>query len=167
VDQQTSNQLEIHSFFLFSFLFYCAGRRTSPRREEFTVPGSWYGELPSTFALCCRPEPTPSQYAYIIDLCSVAFIYLGVCNTGEAAEKSPRNRVKRVASYLFHNLTLTFGCIEAKEVFHGNKVRGLHVFRENPLPYSGFIGDRKSPLESILFYRYIMLAKISFQYRSF
>jgi hypothetical protein len=70
------------------------------------------------------------------------------------------------ASYLFHNLTLTFGCIEAEEDLHGGKVGGLYVFRENPLPYSGFVGDRKSLLESILFYRYVVPAKIPLQYRS-
>jgi hypothetical protein len=62
----------------------------------------------------------------------------------EAAEKPLRNRVERVASYLFHNLTLTFGCTEAEEVLHGSKVGGLHVFRENLLPYSGFVENRKS-----------------------
>jgi hypothetical protein len=107
------------------------------------------------------------EYAYIIDFRSVALIYLGICNTGEAAEKPLRSRVERVASYLFHNLTLTFGCTEAKEVLHGGKVGGLHVFCENPLPHSGFVGDRKSLLESILFYRYVVPAKISLQYRSF
>jgi hypothetical protein len=93
------------------------------------------------------------EYVYIIDFLSVAFICLGVCNTGEAAEKPLRNRVERVASYLFHNLTLTFGCTEAEEVLHDDNVGGLHVFRESPLPYSGLVGDRKSFLGSILFYR--------------
>jgi hypothetical protein len=40
----TSNQLEIHSFFSLSLLL--RGARTSPRRGEFAVPSSWYGELP-------------------------------------------------------------------------------------------------------------------------
>jgi hypothetical protein len=64
------------------------------------------------------------EYAYIIDFLSVALICLDVCNTGEAAEKPLRNRVERVASYLFHNLTFTFGCTEAEEVLHGGKGRG-------------------------------------------
>ena len=106
------------------------------------------------------------EYAYIIDFFSVALICLGVCNPGEAAEKPLRSRVERVASYLFHNLTLTFGGIEAKEVLHGGKVGGLHVFRENPVPYSGFVGDRKSRLKSILFYRYVVPTEIPLQYRS-
>jgi hypothetical protein len=107
------------------------------------------------------------EYAYIINFPSVALICLGVRNTGEAAEKPLRNRVKRVASYLFHNLTLTFSRTEAEEVLHGGKVGGLHVFRENPLPYSGFVGDGKFLLESMLFYRYIAPAEILLQYRSF
>jgi hypothetical protein len=49
----------------------------------------------------------------------------------------------------------------------GGKVRGLYVFRENSLSYSGFVGDRKALLESVLFYRYIMPAEIPLQYRSF
>ena len=66
-----------------------------------------------------------------------------------------RNRVKRVASYLFHNLTLTFGCTKAEEVFHGNNIGGLYVFRENLFPYNGFVRDRKSLLENIPFYRHV------------
>jgi hypothetical protein len=100
------------------------------------------------------------EYAYIINLCFIVFICLSVCNTGEAVKKSLRNRVKRVASYLFYNLIFTFGCTPAKEVLHDNKVKGLYVFRENPLSYNGFVGDRKSLLKSILFYRYIVLVKI-------
>jgi hypothetical protein len=73
------------------------------------------------------------QHDYI-DFLSVALICLGVCNPGEAAEKPLRSRVERVASYLFHNLTLTFGGIEAKEVLHGGKVGGLHVFSREPSP---------------------------------
>ena len=57
--------------------------------------------------------------------------------------------------------------IEAKEVLYGGKVGGLYVFRKNPLPYSGFVGDRKSLLESILFYRYVVSADIPLQYQSF
>ena len=41
---------------------------------------------------------------------------------------------------------------------------GLYVFRENSL---GIVGDRKSLLESILFYRYVVPAEILLQYRSF
>src|SRR5438045_2429203 len=70
----------------------------------------------------------------------------------EAADSGVRSRVKRVASNLFYNLTLTFSCIEAKEVLYGGKVEGLHIFRENSLLYSSFVGDRKFFLESILFY---------------
>jgi hypothetical protein len=93
------------------------------------------------------------EYIYIIDCRSVALICLGVCNTGEASEKPLRNRVERVVSYLFHNLTLTFNCTEAKGVLHGGKVGELYVFGENPLLYSGFVGDGKSFLESIFFFR--------------
>jgi hypothetical protein len=91
------------------------------------------------------------EYAYIIDFRSVALIYLGVYNTGEAAEKPLRSRVERVGGCLFRSLTLAFGCTEAKEVLYGGKVGGFYVFRENPLPYSGFVGGKKSLLESIPF----------------
>jgi len=86
------------------------------------------------------------EYAYIVDFASVLFIYLGVRNTGEAGEKPLGKRVERVASRLFHNDALARGCMEAEEVFHGDKVRGLHVFRENQLSYNGFIGSRKALL---------------------
>jgi hypothetical protein len=42
--------------------------------------------------------------------------------------------------------------MEAEEVFHDGKVRGVHFFARS-LPYSGFVGGGKSLLESILFYR--------------
>jgi hypothetical protein len=63
------------------------------------------------------------EYAYIVDFVSVLFIYLGICNTGEAGEKPLHKRVKRVASRLFHNHALARDCMEAEEVFHGDKVR--------------------------------------------
>ena len=65
------------------------------------------------------------EYIYIVDFASVFFIYLGVRNTGEAGEKLLRKRVKRVASRLFHNHALARGCMEAEEVFHGEKVRAF------------------------------------------
>jgi hypothetical protein len=53
-----------------------------------------------------------------------------------------------IISYLFPQSYLPLGCIEADVVLRGDKVGALHVFRENPLPYSGFVGYS---LESILF----------------
>jgi hypothetical protein len=93
------------------------------------------------------------EYTYIIDFASVVVVYLGVRNTSKAGEKPLRNRDERVTSYLYHNLTLTRSYTETEEVLHGSKVGCLDVFCENPLPYSGLIGDGKSFLESILFYR--------------
>jgi hypothetical protein len=107
------------------------------------------------------------EYAYIIDFLSVAPICLSICNTSKAAEKPLRNRVERVTSYLFHNLALARSYAEAEEVLHGNEVGCLHDFGENPLPYSGIVGDRKSLLETILFCRYVVPVKILLQYRSF
>jgi hypothetical protein len=42
-----------------------------------------------------------------------------------------RKCIKRVVCRLFHNHALTYGCLEAEEVSHGNEVCGLYVFREN------------------------------------
>jgi hypothetical protein len=93
------------------------------------------------------------EYTYIVDFTSVVLVYLDIRNTGEAGEKPLRNRDERVASYLYHNLVFTRGCTEAEEVLHGGKIGCLDVFCENPLPHSGLVGDGKSFLESILFYR--------------
>ena len=93
------------------------------------------------------------ECTYTVDFASVVLVCLRVCNTGEAGKKPLRNRDERLASYLFHNLALTRGCTEAEEVLHGSKVGCLDVFCENPLPYSGLVGDGKSLLESIRFYR--------------
>ena len=93
------------------------------------------------------------KYIYIINFASVVLICLRVRHTGEAGEKPLRNRDERVASYLVHNLALTRGRTEAEKVLHSGKVGCLHIFGENPLPYGGFVGDGKSFLESILFYR--------------
>src|SRR5438874_1595822 len=79
------------------------------------------------------------EYAYIVDFASVLFIYLSVRNTGEAGEKPFRKRVERVVSRLFYNHALACGCLKAEEVFHGGKVRGLHIFGENQLSFSGFM----------------------------
>jgi hypothetical protein len=92
------------------------------------------------------------EYIYIINFAFIILICLRVRHTGEAGEKPLRNRDKRVASYLFHNLALTRGRTEVEEVLHSGKVGCLHIFGENPLPYSGFIGDGEFFLESILFY---------------
>jgi hypothetical protein len=54
--------------------------------------------------------------------------------------------------------------MEAEEVFHGDKVRGLD---ENQLSYSGFVGSRKVLLKSILLYSFVVQAETSHQYRSF
>jgi hypothetical protein len=51
---------------------------------------------------------------------------------------------------LFHNLTFTFGCTEAKEVLYGGKVKGLTFFARTRSPYGSFVRDRKSLLECIL-----------------
>ena len=75
-----------------------------------------------------------AEGTYIVDFASVFAICRRVRNIGEAGKKPLRKRVKRVASYPFCNNALTRGCIEAEEVFHGGKVRGLHVFGENQLP---------------------------------
>src|SRR2546429_9383242 len=108
-----------------------------------------------------------AEYAYIVDFASVLFICRCVCNTGEAGEKPLRKRVERVASRLFHNHALTRGCHEAEEVPHGGKVQGLYVFAENQLSYSGFVGNRKSFLKSILLYPSVVPAETSYQYRLF
>jgi hypothetical protein len=81
------------------------------------------------------------KYIYIVDFASILFIYLGIRNTDKASEKPLRKRIKRVVSRLFHNHTLICGYLKAEEVFHGGKVRGLHVFNENQLSYNGFIGS--------------------------
>jgi hypothetical protein len=73
------------------------------------------------------------EYTYIIDFASIVLVYLDVRNTDEASEKPLRNRDKRVASYLLRNLTLTRGCTETEEVFHGNKIGRFDVFCETPL----------------------------------
>jgi hypothetical protein len=105
--------------------------------------------------------------AYIVDFASITLTCRCVRNAGETGKNPLRKRVERVASRLFHNHALTCGCLKAEEVFHGGKVRGLHVFREEKLLYRGFIGDRKSFLESILFYRYVVPAEILLQHRLF
>jgi hypothetical protein len=107
------------------------------------------------------------EYAYIVDFAPVLFIYLSVRNTGEAGEKPLRKRVERVASRLFYNHALACGSLKAEEVFHGSKVRGLHVFSENQLSYSGFIGSRKAFLKSILLHSFVVPAETPHQYRSF
>jgi hypothetical protein len=84
---------------------------------------------------------------------------LSVRNTGEAGEKPLRKRVERVASRLFHNHALACGCLKAEEVFHGGKVRGLHVFGDNQLSYNGFIGSRKALLKSILLHSFVVPAE--------
>jgi hypothetical protein len=71
------------------------------------------------------------EYTYIVDFAPILFIYLSIRNTGEAGEKLLRKRIKRVASRLFYNYTLTCGYLKAEEVFYGNKIRGLYVFSEN------------------------------------
>jgi hypothetical protein len=112
--------------------------------------------------------PYMVEYVYIIGFLSVALICLGVCNTGRSRRKEPlRNRVERVATYLFHNFALARGYAEAEEVLYDSEVGCLHDFGENPLPYSGLVGDKKSLLESILFCRYVVLAEVLLQYRSF
>jgi hypothetical protein len=80
-------------------------------------------------------------------------IYLHIRNTDEAGENPFRNRVKRVTSYLFHNLILTRDCTETEEVFHDNKIRYLDIFYENSFLYNDLIGNGKCFLKSILFYR--------------
>jgi hypothetical protein len=74
------------------------------------------------------------EYAYIVDFASIVLVCLGERNTGEAGEKSLRNRDERVASYLCHNLALTRGCTEAEEVLHGGKIGCLDVFLREPAP---------------------------------
>jgi len=51
---------------------------------------------------------------------------------------------------MHHFHVLTSGCRKAEEVFHGSIVKGLHVFYEDQLPYSSFVGNKKSFLKSIL-----------------
>jgi hypothetical protein len=54
---------------------------------------------------------------------------------------------------------LACGCLKVEEVFHGGKVRGLHVFGENQLSYNGFIGSRKALLKSILLHSFVVPAE--------
>ena len=49
--------------------------------------------------------------------------------------------------------------MEAEEVFHGDKVRGLIFCRENHLSYSGFVGSRKVLLKSILLHPFVVPAE--------
>jgi hypothetical protein len=107
------------------------------------------------------------EYTYIVDFASILFIYLSIRNTSKAGEKSLRKRIKRVVSRLFYNHTLICGYLKAEEVFYGGKVRGLYVFSENQLSYSGFIGSRKALLKSILLYSFVVLAETPHQHRSF
>jgi len=64
------------------------------------------------------------------------------------------------------NLALARRRMEAEEVLHGGKVRGLHVLSENPLPYSGFVRNGQSFLEGILLRLFMVPAKIPRQYSS-
>jgi hypothetical protein len=107
------------------------------------------------------------EHAYIVDFASVVLVCLGVRDTGEAGEKPLRNRDERVASDRYHNLALTHGYTEAAEVLHGGEIGCLDVFYENPLPYSGLVGDGKSFLESILFFLEVVPADVPLQYRPF
>jgi hypothetical protein len=100
------------------------------------------------------------KYAYIVNFAFIFFIYFNVRHTGKAGEKPLRKRVKRVVNRLFYNYTLAYGCLKAEKVFYGNNVRGLYVFNENQLSYSGFIESRKALLKSILLYFFIISAEI-------
>jgi hypothetical protein len=56
--------------------------------------------------------------------------------------------------------------MKTEEVFHNNKVKGLHVLFKNPLPYNGFVRNGQSFLEGILFRLFMVLVKILRQYLS-
>ena len=56
--------------------------------------------------------------------------------------------------------------MEAEEVLHGGKVRGLHVLSENPVPYSGFVRNEHSFLEGILLRLFMVPVEIPRQYSS-
>jgi hypothetical protein len=75
------------------------------------------------------------------------------------------NRVERVVNYLFYNLIFIFDCTEVEAVLYDNKVTGFHNFRENLLPYSSFVEDRKFFLKNILFSRYVVPTGILLQYQ--
>jgi len=105
------------------------------------------------------------QHDYI-DFLSVALICLGVCNPGEAAEKPLRSRVERVASYLFHNLTLTFGGIEAKSFTVARS--GASTFFARTQSRTAASSGTGSPFwRASFFYRYVVPAEIPLQCRSF
>jgi hypothetical protein len=52
----------------------------------------------------------------------------------------------------------------AEEILHGGVVGGLYVRSKNPLSYSGFVRNRKSFLEGILLYSFVLSAEIPCQY---
>src|SRR5271170_2526471 len=89
-----------------------------------------------------------TEYIYIIDFVSVVVICRSVCNTAKAGKESLRKRVERAAGYVLPNLPLARGRVEAEEVFHGSKIRGLRVLLENPVPYSSVVGDSQSDRKS-------------------
>jgi hypothetical protein len=83
------------------------------------------------------PQSIDHKYPRVLligGFASIVIVYLGVRNTGKTGEKSLRNCVERVASYLFHNLALTRGCTEAGDALHGSKIGYLEIFCENSLP---------------------------------
>jgi hypothetical protein len=112
-------------------------------------------------------SPCAAECTYIVDFASVVGICLCVCDTAEAGEELLRKRVERVAGHYLHDLTLTRGRMEAEEIFHGGKVGGLHILSENPLPYSGFVRNRKFFLGGILLHPSVVPAEIPRQYRPF
>jgi hypothetical protein len=100
-----------------------------------------------------------TEYIYIIDFVSVVVVCRSVCNTAKAGKESLRKRVEQVAGYVLPNLPLARGRVEAEEVFHGSKIRGLHELLENPVSYSSFVGDGQSFPEGIPFHLFMVPAE--------
>jgi hypothetical protein len=103
------------------------------------------------------------ECAYIVNFASVVVVCPCVCNTAEAGEEPLRKRVERVAGYFFLDLPLTRGRMEAEEVFHGSKIESLHVLSENMIPYSGFVWNGQSFLESVLLHLFMVPAEMPHQ----
>src|SRR2546423_619582 len=109
------------------------------------------------------------EYAYIIEFCSVAlFISVSVTQV-----KPPKNHsaTELGESQVICSIILPLVLLAAQKRRKSFIVArsGAFTFFARPAPVqcSGFVRDRKSLLENILLYRYIVPAEIPLQYRSF